>query len=165
MGTTVDQIGNLSEFAKEMGATTQFSATEAAEAMNYLALAGYDAEKQIAALPTVLNLAAAGDMDLAYASDLVTDSMAALGLSMNQLENYSDQMAKTAQKSNTSVAQLGEAILVCGGQAKMAGMDTTLMTPRSASLPITVSKAAKRHSPTQRSQEPVSRRQPKLKRP
>ncbi len=127
MGTTVDQIGNLSEFAKEMGATTQFSATEAAEAMNYLALAGYDAEKQIAALPTVLNLAAAGDMDLAYASDLVTDSMAALGLSMNQLENYSDQMAKTAQKSNTSVAQLGEAILVCGGQAKMAGMDTTQM--------------------------------------
>ena len=74
--------------------------------------------------PTVLNLAAAGNMDLAYASDLVTDSMSALGLETSQLEGFADQMAKTASRSNTSVAQLGEAILVCGGQAKLAGMDT-----------------------------------------
>lgn len=127
MGTTVDQIGDLSAIAKEMGSTTQFTATEAAEALNYLALAGYDAEKQIAALPTVLNLAAAGDMDLAYASDLVTDSMAALGLETTELEGYADKLAKTAQTSNTSVSQLGEAVLVCGGQAKLAGMSVTDM--------------------------------------
>ena len=108
----------LSDVAKEMGRTTRYSASESAEALNYLALAGYDAEKAAKALPTVLNLAAAGGMDLAYASDLATDSMAALGLKTTQLEGFTDQMAKTAQKSNTSVAQLGEAILTVGGTAK-----------------------------------------------
>ncbi len=127
MGTTTDQITDLTELAKKMGSTTKFTATEAAEGLNYLALAGYDAEQQTAALPTVLNLASAGAMDLGYASDLVTDSMAALGLEMGDLENYSDQMAKTASRSNTSVAQLGEAILVCGGQAKLAQMSTAEM--------------------------------------
>lgn len=124
MGTTVDMIPELTAVAKEMGAATQFSATQAAEALNYLALAGYDSQKSIAALPTVLDLAAAGGMDLAYASDLVTDSMSVLGMSTDELVGFVDQMAKTAQKSNTSVAQLGEAILVAGGQAKLAGMDT-----------------------------------------
>ena len=119
MGTTVDSITELTDIAKEMGAATKFSATQAAEALNYLALAGYSAEKQVKALPTVLNLAAAGGMDLAYASDLVTDSMSALGLSTGQLVNFSDQMAKAAQKSNTSVAQLGEAIIQIGGTAKI----------------------------------------------
>lgn len=124
MGTTTNKIPELTAIAKEMGAATQFSATQAAEALNYLALAGYDSQKSIAALPTVLNLAAAGGMDLAYASDLVTDSMSVLSISTDQLEGFTDQMAKTAQKSNTSVAQLGEAVLVAGGQAKLAGMDT-----------------------------------------
>lgn len=118
MGTTVDQISELSDIAKQMGANTQFTATQAGDALNYLALAGYDAEKQIAALPVVLNLAAAGGMELARASDMVTDSMAALGIEMSELESYSDQMAKTAQKSNTNVTQLGEAILTVGGTAK-----------------------------------------------
>ena len=108
----------LSDVAKEMGRTTKYTASEAAEALNYLALAGYDAEKAASALPTVLNLASAGGMDLAYASDLATDSMAALGLETTQLENFTDQLAKTSQKSNTSVAQLGEAILTVGGTAK-----------------------------------------------
>jgi len=115
----------LSAKAQEMGATTKFTASESADALNYLALAGYSAEKQIDALPAVLTLAAAGDMDLAYASDLVTDSMSVLGLSTDTLTTFIDQMAKTASSSNTNVAQLGEAILVAGGQASICEMSTS----------------------------------------
>lgn len=119
----------LTQAAKDAGATTQFSATQASEALNYLALAGYDAEKSITALPTVLNLAAAGGIDLGYASDMVTDSMSALGLSTNQLEGFVDQLAKTSQKSNTNIAQLGEGILTVGGTAKdLAGGTVELNT-------------------------------------
>lgn len=119
MGTTTDQIQELRDFAKEMGATTQFSATEAAEGLNYMALAGYDAEQSMNMLPTVLNLAAAGNMDLAKASDMVTDAQSALGLSMDETEAMVDQMAKTASTTNTSVEQLGEAYLTVGGTAKV----------------------------------------------
>lgn len=131
MGTTAGtkEYETLSNAAKEMGATTAFSATEAAEALNYLALAGYDADKAAGALPTVLNLAGAGAMDLATASDMVTDSMSALGIEATQtnLTKFSDEMAVTAQKSNTSVQQLGEAILTVGGTAKgLAGGTTEL---------------------------------------
>lgn len=108
----------LSDAAKEAGASTKYSASQASEALNYLALAGFNAQQSVSALPTVLNLAAAGGIDLAYASDMVTDSMSALGLGMDQLEGFADQLAKTSQKSNTSVAQLGEAILTVGGTAK-----------------------------------------------
>ncbi|MBO5568828.1 MAG: phage tail tape measure protein, partial [Clostridia bacterium] len=131
MGTTVDQIGVLSDVAKEMGATTAFSATEAAEALNYLALAGYDAATAADTLPAVLNLAAAGGMDLAYASDLATDAMSALGIEASNanLTEFGDKMAMTASKANTSVAQLGEAILSVGGTAKsLAGGTTELNT-------------------------------------
>ncbi len=98
----------LSDAAQEMGASTRYSASEAASALNYLALAGYDSEKAIEALPTVLNLAQASGIDLASASDMVTDSMSALGLEMSYMPAFADQMAKASQKSNTSVAQLGE---------------------------------------------------------
>ena len=125
MGITTEEIAagseefdKLQKAAKEAGATTQFSATQAAEALNYMALAGYDADKSIETLPTVLNLAAAGGMDLATASDMVTDSMSALGDSAGTTESFVDKMAKTSQKSNTSVQQLGEAILTVGGTAK-----------------------------------------------
>lgn len=113
-----DDYQILTASAEEMGAATKFSATQAGDALNYLALAGYDAQQSVEALPTVLNTAAAGGIDLAYASDLITDSMSALGLQMNDLEGFSDKLAKTSQKSNTSVAQLGEAILTVGGTAK-----------------------------------------------
>lgn len=136
MGITVDEINQGSESfemlkaaAKEAGATTKYSASESAEALNYLALAGYDAEKSVEALPKVLNLAAAGGLDLAYASDLVTDSMSALGMETDELEGFVDELAKTSQKSNTDVAQLGEAILNIGGTAKiMAGGTVELNT-------------------------------------
>lgn len=134
MGITVEEItaGSksyemLAEAAKSCGKTTKYSASEAAEALNYLALAGYDAAKSAETLPKVLDLAAAGGLDLAYASDLVTDSMAALGLKTNQLDGYIDKMTKTSQKSNTSVAQLGEATLVCAGTVSMAGQSIETM--------------------------------------
>lgn len=118
MGTTTDQIGELRDFAQEMGATTAFSATQASDALNYMALAGYDAETSMRVLPTVLNLAAAGGMELATASDMVTDAQSALGLSVEQAETMVDQMAKTSSKTNTSVEQLGNAFLTVGGTAK-----------------------------------------------
>lgn len=117
----------LSDAAKEMGETTQFSASQAGEALNYLALAGYNAEKSVAALPTVLNVAAAGGMELASASDMVTDAMSALGLETAQMSVFADQLAVTSQKSNTSVAQLGEAILTVGGTAKTLSGGVTEM--------------------------------------
>lgn len=121
----------LENAARECGASTAFSATEAAEALNYLALAGYDADKAATALPTVLKLAGAGAMDLAAASNMVTDSMSALGIEATEanLTQFSDQLAQTASKANTSVAQLGEAILTVGGTAKgLAGGTTELNT-------------------------------------
>lgn len=121
----------LENAARECGASTAFSATEAAEALNYLALAGYDADKAATALPTVLKLAGAGAMDLAAASNMVTDSMSALGIEATKanLTQFSDQLAQTASKANTSVAQLGEAILTVGGTAKgLAGGTTELNT-------------------------------------
>lgn len=119
MGTTVDKIGDLRDFAKEMGSTTAFSATQAAEGLNYMALAGYDAEKSMKMLPTVLNLAAAGNMELAAASDMVTDAQSALGLTTEETVDLVNQMAKASSTTNTSVAQLGEALLTVGGTAKM----------------------------------------------
>ena len=127
MGVTTDQIGELRDYAMEMGAKTAFSATEAADALNYMALAGYDSSEAMEALPNVLNLAAAGNIDLAYASDMVTDAQSALGLSMDESAELVDKMAMASSKSNTSVAQLGEAILTVGGTAKnLAGGTTEL---------------------------------------
>lgn len=118
MGVTVDDIADLRVFAQEMGATTAFSATQAAKALNYMALAGYDAETSMSMLPIVLNLAAAGNMDLARTSDVVTDAQTALGLSIDDTVVLADQMAKTASKSNTSIEQLGDAMLTVGGTAR-----------------------------------------------
>lgn len=127
--TTENFSGTLREFAQELGSTTAFSATQAAEALNFMALAGYDAETSVKMLPNVLNLAAAGGMELATASDMVTDAQTALGLSIEDTEKLVDQMAKTSSSSNTSVAQLGDAILTVGGTAKMmAGGTTELST-------------------------------------
>jgi len=129
MGTTVDQIGELRDFAQEMGAKTSFSASQAADALNYMALAGYDAEKSMAMLPNVLNLAAAGGMELAEASDMVTDASSALGLTTEETTALVDKMAAASSKSNTSVAQLGAAMLAVGGTAKsMAGGTTEIST-------------------------------------
>lgn len=138
MGMTTEEIqGGSKDFetlknaAQQAGETTAFSATESAQALNYLALAGYDAGKAVEVLPSVLNLAAAGGMGLASASDMVTDSMSALGIeaTKSNVDEFGDKMAKTASEANTSVAQLGEAILTVGGTAKdLAGGTTELNT-------------------------------------
>lgn len=129
MGYSVEEINTEGSEAQEtfqklrdtalaLGKSTSKSATEASEALNYMALAGYDAETAIAMLPKVLDLASAGTIDLAKASDMVTDAQSALGLSIEDTEKLIDQMAKTASKSNTSVEQLGEGILNIGATAK-----------------------------------------------
>lgn len=136
MGYSVDEINDktseagqtfdkLRSFAQQMGQSTKFSATESADALNYMALAGYDAEKSMRMLPNVLNLAAAGNIDLAAASDMVTDASSALGLTEAETTKMIDQMAAASSKSNTSVEQLGQAILTVGGTAKVLKGGTT----------------------------------------
>lgn len=125
LGKTTEEVQDLAQFARKMGSETAFTATEAAEALNYMALAGYDSEKSMRMLPQVLNLAAAGNMDLARASDIVTDAQSALGLSIEETEQLIDQMAKTSSKTNTNVEQLGDAILAVGGTAKQLKGGTT----------------------------------------
>ena len=133
MGMTVDELtqsvgtadtsfghfeGNLREFAQFLGANTAFSATQAAEALNYMALAGYSTQESMDMLPSVLSLAAAGSFDLARASDMVTDTQTAFGISAERTALMVDEMAKAASTGNTSVQQLGDAFLVVGGLAK-----------------------------------------------
>ena len=125
MGKSTDEIKDLREFAKKMGSETAFSASEAADALNYMALAGYDSKTSMSMLPNVLNLAAAGSIGLADASDMVTDAQSALGLSLDDTSKLVDKMAKASSKTNTSVAQLGEAILTVGGTAKNLKGGTT----------------------------------------
>lgn len=110
--------GNLREYAQFMGQNTAFSATQAADALNYMALAGYDVQESMTMLPNVLNLAAAGNMDLATASDMVTDAQTAFGLEMSEMPQLIDEMAKASATGNTSVSQLGEAFLTVGGLAQ-----------------------------------------------
>lgn len=125
MGKSTDEIKDLREFAKKMGSETAFSASEAADALNYMALAGYNSETSMKMLPNVLNLAAAGSIDLAEASDMVTDVQSALGLKFDETSELVDKMAKASSKTNTSVAQLGEAMLTVGGTAKNLKGGTT----------------------------------------
>lgn len=125
MGKSADEIKDLREFAKKMGRETAFSASQAADALNYMALAGYDSKTAMSMLPNVLNLAAAGSIDLAKASDMVTDAQSALGLNLDETSAMVDKMAKASSKTNTSVAQLGEAILTVGGTAKSLKGGTT----------------------------------------
>lgn len=115
MGTTSDEISGLTEYAMQMGSRTVFTATQAAEALNYMALAGYDAETSMKMLPNVLNLASAGSMELARASDMLTDTQTAFGLSIERTTLLVDEMAKAASTGNTSVEQLGDAFLTVGG--------------------------------------------------
>lgn len=117
-GETISSIEALTMFAQEMGASTAFSATEAGEALNYMALAGYDATTSMEVLPSVLNLASAGGIDLASASDMVTDALSAFGKDAEYASIMVDQMAVTSSNSNTSVEQLGEAFLTIGANAK-----------------------------------------------
>ncbi|WP_051404839.1 phage tail tape measure protein [Bacillus cihuensis] len=123
MGKPVSAIGELNDLAREMGKTTKFTAIEAADAINYMALAGWDSQKIMAGLPGLLNLAAAGGMDLATAADIVTDAMTGMGLGADQTGKIVDMMAKTASNANTSVEQMGKAMILVAGQSNTLGIE------------------------------------------
>lgn len=113
-GATGEDFDKLAEKAREMGAKTSKSAAESADALGYMALAGWDTQQMLEGLEPILRLSEAGAMDLALASDLVTDSMGTLKLSTKELPRYLDQVAKTSATSNTNIQQLMEALLNAG---------------------------------------------------
>ena len=119
LGYTMEQLHNptteeaqdmekLTAKAKEMGKTTAFSSSEAADALNFMAMAGWKANQQLAAIEPVMNLASASGEDLGTVADIVTDSMTALGLEANDAGKYADILAKTSSNANTNVGMLGE---------------------------------------------------------
>lgn len=97
---TEEEYAKMEAAAMEMGRTTSKTATESAQALEYMALAGWDVDTSISALPSVLRMSEASGMDLARTSDLVTDSMAALGVTVDELPNYLDAATKAQNKSN-----------------------------------------------------------------
>lgn len=122
-GATGSELEQLSNLAKEMGANTQFSASEAADALGYMALAGWDTQQSMNALPGVLNLAAASGMGLAEASDLVTDYLSAFGEEADQAGRMADVLSYAQANSNTTTAGLGEAFKNCAANANAFGLD------------------------------------------
>ena len=116
-GLTGDSLDRLTEKAREMGASTTFSATEAGQAMEYMALAGWKEKEMLEGIEPILRLAEAGKMDLAKASDLVTDSMGGMGIEIEELLPYLDKVAATSSNANTSVEQLLAAFINVGPTA------------------------------------------------
>lgn len=127
-GAGVEDMQRLEEAAKHYGATTSFSATQAAEAMQYMALAGWDTEKTLAGLPGVLNLAAASGMDLGRASDAITDYLSAFGLAAEDAAGMADMMAYAQAHSNTSAQALSDAYGNCASTMHGAGQDIQTTT-------------------------------------
>lgn len=127
-GATGEEYDRLRRAALEMGETTAFSATEAADALGYMALAGWDAEQSATALSAVLNLAAASGMELAQASDMVTDYLSAFGLAAADAAYFSDLLAFAQANSNTSAEQLGDAYKNCAANLNAAGQDVETVT-------------------------------------
>src|SRR5690625_3053093 len=114
-GATGEEFEALEARARELGGSTSFSAKEAADGLQYLALAGWDTTQMIDGLEPVLHLAEAGALDLGRSADLVTDSMSALGLEVDDLDGYLDQVAATSRRSNTDIDALMEAFVIAGG--------------------------------------------------
>lgn len=108
-GATGDDLENLRAKAKEMGATTKFSASEAAEGLNYMALAGWDTEEMLGGLDGVMSLAAASGEDLGSVSDIVTDALSAFGLEAKDSGQFADVLAAASANANTDVTGLGNA--------------------------------------------------------
>ncbi len=103
-----NNLAALTKRARELGETTQFTATQAAEAMSYLGMAGWDTEKIIAGMPGLLNLAAAGGTDLARTADIVSDNLTAFGLAADQSTHMADVYATVITNTNTNVEMLGD---------------------------------------------------------
>lgn len=138
-GATDDEFSQLESTARSLGSSTIFSASQVADAFSYMALAGWDAEEMVDGIDGVLNLAASAEMDLADASDIVTDYLTAFGLSAGDSAGFVDQLAYAMANSNTDVSMLGEAYKNCAATATSMGYsveDTTavLMTMANAGV-------------------------------
>ena len=107
-GATGDDLTALTEKAKEMGATTKFSATESAEAFSYMAMAGWKSEQMLDGIAPVMNLAAASGEELAGVSDIVTDALTAFGLEASDAAGFADVLAAASSNANTNVSMMGE---------------------------------------------------------
>lgn len=145
MGTTVDKIGNIKAKAEEMGRTTKYTATEAAEGMNILAQAGLSADEQISGIGTVLNLASAGAMSLEESASYTAGAVKGFGDSMSNASYYADLMAKGATLANTDVRGLGEAFSGSAATASnysQAADSVTLSLLRLAEQNVTGSEAS-----------------------
>ena len=147
MGKSVgdDEIKGLAEKAKELGATTQFSASQAAEGFNILAMAGLDAEQQTAAIGDVLNLAAAGSLSLSQAASYTAGAVKGFKDEMDNADYYTNLMAKGATLANTDVNNLGAALSGAAATANSYGQSAdgvTLALLRLAQQGITGSEAA-----------------------
>ena len=143
-GATSEEMQALSAKAKEMGASTKFSATESAEALQYMAMAGWKSEQMINGLPGIMNLAAASGEDLALTSDIVTDALTAFGMKAEESSHFADILAAASSNSNTNVAMLGESFKyvapVCGALGYSAE-DTSIALGLMANSGIKASQA------------------------
>ncbi|MDP2216737.1 MAG: phage tail tape measure protein [Methanolobus sp.] len=121
-GATGDEFEQLRALARELGATTAFSASEAAEGMQYLAMAGFDVNEILAATDDMLNLASAGAIDLGTAADIASNVLTGFGLQASEAGRVADVLAKAAASSNTDIQQLGEAMSYAAPLAAAMGM-------------------------------------------
>lgn len=128
-GATGDDLAALTEKAKEMGATTKFSATESSEAFSYMAMAGWKTEQMLDGIAPIMNLAAASGEELALTSDIVTDALTAFGLKAQDAGMFTDVLAAASSNSNTNVAMMGESFKYAAQEAGSMGysiQDTAL---------------------------------------
>lgn len=121
-GATGADLAQLSDTAKEMGKSTVFSASQAAEAMAFLGMAGFDTKEIIAAIPDVLSLAAAGNLELARAADIASNIMGQFGIAAQDTSRVTNVLAATAASANTNIDQLAEAMVYLGPTAASLGM-------------------------------------------
>lgn len=122
-GATGDDLAALEAKARELGSTTTFSASQAADALGYMALAGWDTQAMLAGVGPVLSLAQAGELDLAAASDLVTDYLSAFNMTAEDTGRMVDVLAYAQANANTTVDGLGQAFKNCAANCNAAGMD------------------------------------------
>lgn len=122
-GATGEDLEKLKDIAKEMGSTTKFSATEASEGLNYMALAGWKVDEMVAGLKPSLDLANAAGMELGRATDIVTDTLSMFGKEAEDAKEMTDMLAYAQANSNTDVGMLGEALVNAGSNAHAMGYD------------------------------------------
>lgn len=127
-GASGSELEALTDKAKELGSTTKFSATEAASAMTNMSLAGWTVDQTLSGIDGVMQLAAASGMDLADASQIVTDNISSFGLAASDATNIADMMAYAQANSSTTAAELGEAYKNCGANMNAAGQDIETTT-------------------------------------